>query len=139
MKVLYSTTATATGGRNGHAETSDGLLKVDLAVPKEMGGAGGKTNPEQLFACGYAACFENAMLHIARMQKIQLGPVTVTATVDLLPGSGGGFHLGVALHADIAGVTQEVAQGLMNVTHQVCPYSNALKGNVDVKLTATAR
>ena len=138
MSVLYSTQARAVGGRGGHVETSDGLLRADLAMPKELGGPGGATNPEQLFAAGYAACFESALRLIARKQRLPLTGAAVTATVQLLPTPEGGFKLGVALHTEVEGMDQAAAESLVEHAHQVCPYSNAIRGNVDVALSASA-
>jgi Ohr subfamily peroxiredoxin len=138
MSTLYSTRARAVGGRAGHVETDDGLLSVDLAPPASLGGPGGKTNPEQLFAAGYAACFENAVRHIARLQKLPLKGAAVTATVDLSPTPAGGFQLGVALETEIEGLDQAAAEALVAQAHQVCPYSNAVRGNIDVGLTVKA-
>src|SRR5688572_2355188 len=132
MPALYSTKARAVGGREGHAESDDGLLKVDLAIPKELGGKGGATNPEQLFAAGYAACFESALRHIARNQKLPLKGAAVTASVSLNRGAGG-FVLGVELEAEIEGLDQDTADILVAAAHKVCPYSNATRGNIDVK------
>jgi osmotically inducible protein OsmC len=137
MPALYSTKARAVGGREGHAESDDGLLKVDLAIPKELGGKGGATNPEQLFAAGYAACFESALRHIARNQKLPLKGAAVTASVSLNQGVGG-FVLGVELEAEIEGLDQDTADILVAAAHKVCPYSNATRGNIDVKLSAKA-
>lgn len=106
MSALYTTQARVVGGRAGHAETSDGLLKVDLAMPKELGGQGGATNPEQLFAAGYGACFESAIRFVARKQKLPLQDAAVTATVSLYPNDQGGFRLGVALAAETKGLDQ---------------------------------
>jgi lipoyl-dependent peroxiredoxin len=138
MAALYTTRARAVGGRAGHVESADGLLRVDLAMPAELGGAGGATNPEQLFAAGYAACFESALRLIARREKLALRDAAVTATVELLPTAEGGFQLGVALHAEVSGVDQAAAESLVHAAHAVCPYSNAVRGNVDVALTAQA-
>lgn len=138
MSALYTTKARVTGGREGHAETTDGLLKVDLAAPKELGGKGGATNPEQLFAAGYAACFESAMRFIARSQKLPLSDAAVSATVELHK-TDTGFRLGVALDAETTGLDQKAAEALVAAAHQVCPYSNAIRGNVDVALSTTAR
>ena len=135
--ALYTTQAHVTGGRAGHGETSDGLLKVDLAMPKELGGPGGATNPEQLFAIGYAACFESAVRFIARKQKLPLTDAGVTSTVSLLP-NGEGFKLGVALAVETKGLDQTAADALVSAAHQVCPYSNAIKGNIDVALSVKA-
>ncbi len=139
MDALYSTTAHTHGGRNGHVETTDGILKLDLAMPKELGGKGGGINPEQLFASGYAACFESAMRYVAQMQKISLKDASMTATVSLYPTHEGGFKLGVALHAFTEGLSQDDAETLVAKAHQVCPYSNAIRGNVEVGLKVTAK
>lgn len=135
--ALYTTQAHVTGGRAGHGETSDGLLKVDLAMPKELGGPGGATNPEQLFAIGYAACFESAVRFIARKQKLSLTDAGVTSTVSLLP-NGEGFKLGVALAVETKGLDQAAAEALVSAAHQVCPYSNAIRGNIEVALSVKA-
>jgi Ohr subfamily peroxiredoxin len=135
--ALYTTQAHVTGGRAGHGETSDGLLKVDLAMPKELGGPGGATNPEQLFAIGYAACFESAVRFIARKQKLPLTDAGVTSTVSLLP-NGEGFKLGVALAVETKGLDQAAAEALVSAAHQVCPYSNAIRGNIEVELSVKA-
>ncbi|KQO03584.1 MULTISPECIES: organic hydroperoxide resistance protein [unclassified Arthrobacter] len=138
MSALYTAVATATGdGRNGEARTDDGQLAVDLAVPKEMGGAGGATNPEQLFAVGYAACFHSALKLVAGRSKAKISDTAVTAEVSINPTDGGGFQLAVALHAEIGGVDQETADSLVEQAHQVCPYSNATRGNIDVTVDAT--
>ncbi|TPI51168.1 organic hydroperoxide resistance protein [Mesorhizobium sp. B3-1-7] len=138
MSALYSTQAHVTGGRNGHGETSDGLLKVDLAMPNELGGKGGATNPEQLFAVGYAACFESAVRFVARQQKLPLEDASVTSTVSLYPNDQGGFRLGVSLAAEIKGLDQAGAEALVSEAHKICPYSNAIRGNIDVALLAKA-
>ncbi|TIU35170.1 MAG: organic hydroperoxide resistance protein, partial [Mesorhizobium sp.] len=114
--ALYTTQAHVTGGRAGHGETSDGLFKVDLAMPKELGGPGGATNPEQLFAIGYAACFESAIRFVARKQKLSLTDAGVTSTVSLLP-NGEGFKLGVALAAETKGLDQAAAEALVSEAH----------------------
>ncbi|SKC70774.1 organic hydroperoxide resistance protein [Krasilnikoviella flava] len=138
MSAIYTAVATATGeGRDGRSRTDDGLLDVDLAIPKEMGGAGGATNPEQLFAAGYAACFHSALKLVARRQKAPLTDSAVVAEVSLLPTDEGGFRLAVALHAELGGVDQATADALVAAAHQVCPYSNATRGNVDVSVDAT--
>ncbi|MBB34985.1 MAG: organic hydroperoxide resistance protein [Hirschia sp.] len=140
MKTLYSTQARAVGGRTGHVKTNDGLLDVTLALPKEMGGAGGATNPEQLFAAGYAACFENAMRHIASTQKISLTGAAVTAHVSIgMKPEGPGFVLGVSLDAETEGLSQSEAEELVAKAHEVCPYSNATRGNIDVGLKVIAK
>jgi Ohr subfamily peroxiredoxin len=138
MSALYTAQARVTGGRNGHGETSDGLLKVDLAMPKELGGKGGATNPEQLFAVGYAACFESAVRFVARQQKLPLQDASVTSTVSLYPNDQGGFRLGVSLAVEIKGLDQTGAEALVSEAHKICPYSNAIRGNIDVALSAKA-
>ena len=135
MAAVYTATATATGeGRNGHAHSSDGQLDLDLAVPEEMGGAGGATNPEQLFAAGYAACFHNALKVVARRQKVAVDGSTVTAEVGIGPNGQGGYALEVVLRTELAGLDQQAAEALVEAAHQVCPYSNATRGNVPVTL-----
>ncbi|RKQ88081.1 Ohr subfamily peroxiredoxin [Solirubrobacter pauli] len=135
MKTLYTAEATVTGeGRDGHARTSDGVLDVDLAVPTEMGGSGGATNPEQLFAAGYAACFHSALRTIARREKTDLGESTITAHVGIGPNENRGFGLEVKLVVDLPDFGREEAQRLVEAAHQVCPYSNATRGNIDVTL-----
>lgn len=136
MTALYSTQARAVGGRAGHVQTDDGLLSVDLAMPKELGGKGGATNPEQLFAAGYAACFESAMRFLAGKQKLPLADASVTANVSLHPNGAGGFKLGVALAAETKGLDQQAAEALVSAAHEICPYSNAIKGNIEVALSA---
>lgn len=137
MSALYTAHAHVTGGRNGHGKTDDGLLEVNLAVPKAMGGAGGATNPEQLFAIGYAACFEGALQLVARRAKATLQDASINSSVSLLP-QGEGFKLGVALEVLTKGVDQATAEQLVAVAHQVCPYSNAVRGNIDVALSVKA-
>jgi Ohr subfamily peroxiredoxin len=137
VNVLYKTSAKATGGRDGHAATLDGALDVKLTTPKELGGAGGAgNNPEQLFAAGYAACFIGAMKFVAS----QGGPkvpadASVTSTVGIGPRSAGGFGLDIDLAVSLPGLAREEAAALVEKAHQVCPYSNATRGNVDVRLT----
>jgi lipoyl-dependent peroxiredoxin len=137
MKALYTASATATGdGRSGHTRSSDGVLDLDLAVPKEMGGPGGHlTNPEQLFAAGYAACFHSALKRVASSQKITLTDTAITVDVGIGPREQGGFGLTVAIEAELPGLDQATAQSLIDAAHQLCPYSNATRGNVDVNLT----
>ena len=136
MKIFYKANATATGGRNGHVETNDGVVSVDLAIPKEMGGPGGaKTNPEQLFAAGYAACFDSALQHVARQQKVKLEDTSVNASVGIGQRENGGFGLEVHLEVKIVGVDHAQAEKLVEETHQTCPYSNAVRGNVEVTTT----
>ncbi|MER5821826.1 organic hydroperoxide resistance protein [Streptomyces mirabilis] len=137
--TLYTTEALSTGdGRNGEVRSLDGVLDEVLAVPKEMGGPGGdRTNPEQLFAAGYAACFHNGLRLIAAQQDVKVPGSTVTSTVSLLSKEDGGFTLAVKLSAHLPGVEQATADRLVQTTHQVCPYSNATRGNIDVTLEAT--
>ncbi|WP_131795139.1 organic hydroperoxide resistance protein [Fluoribacter gormanii] len=138
MKALYTATARTHGGRNGHIETSDGLLRLDLAKPKELGGQGGSTNPEELFAAGYAACFESAMRHVANLQKISLQDVSILSQVSLYPTAEKGFKLGVEMHTHITGLNQKEAEALVAKAHEICPYSNAIRGNVDVEFKISA-
>lgn len=137
VKVAYSTAARATGGRDGTAETLDGKLKFDLSTPKELGGAGGEgTNPEQLFAAGYSACFIGAMKAVAGKLGTRVpADATVETTVGIGPREEGGFGLDIALKVDLPGLDRETAQALVDTAHQVCPYSNATRGNVDVRLS----
>lgn len=135
MKVLYQTRASATGGRNGHVVSADGVLDHRLAIPKELGGPGGAlTNPEQLFAAGYAACFDSALGFVAGQRKQKLSGTQVDATVGIGQREAGGFGLVVTLEVTIPELPRDEAQALLEATHQVCPYSNALRGNVDVTL-----
>lgn len=134
MKALYQTSALVTGGRDGIAKSNDGLLEVRLAAPKELGGKGGATNPEQLFAAGYAACFESALRHVARAQKIAIGDTSVEATVALGARDDGGFQLEVGLAVKVEGVEKSVAEKLVETAHNVCPYSHATRGNINVNL-----
>ena len=136
MSVVYTAVATATGdGRNGHARSSDGLVDLDLAVPTEMGCPGGGTNPEQLFAAGYAACFHSALKLVARQRQVALSDSAVTADVGIGPNDAGGFALEVTLHVELGGgIEQSAAEALVEAAHQVCPYSNATRGNVPVTL-----
>jgi len=137
-KDLYTAHATATGGREGHSATDDGLVNVDLALPKEMGGAGGATNPEQLFAVGYAACFQSALGVVGRRQKVDTSQSTVSTEVTLGVAPEGAFGLRVGIHVSIPGVGADTAQQLAEAAHQVCPCSNATHGNTEVTLTAEA-
>ena len=138
VDVKYTTTATATGGRDGRATTKDGALDVKLAPPKEMGGSGDGNNPEQLFAAGYSACFLGAIKAVAASDKS--GPKvpqdsTVTATVGIGPRSEGGFGITAALEVSLPGLEKSQAEALVQKAHQVCPYSNATRNNVDVQIT----
>ncbi|WP_010544299.1 organic hydroperoxide resistance protein [Sphingomonas elodea] len=137
VDVKYTTKATATGGRDGSARSEDGVLDVKLSTPKELGGAGGDgTNPEQLFAAGYSACFIGALKAVGAGMKIKVpADVSVTATVGIGPRSEGGFGITADLQVSLPGMDREEAQKLVDAAHQVCPYSNATRGNVDVGLT----
>ncbi|MET3710940.1 Ohr subfamily peroxiredoxin [Sphingomonas trueperi] len=137
VDVKYSTKATATGGRDGSARSEDGVLEVKLSTPKELGGAGGDgTNPEQLFAAGYSACFIGALKAVGAGMKIKVpADVKVTATVGIGPRSEGGFGITADLLIDLPGMDREEAQKLVDAAHQTCPYSNATRGNVNVGLT----
>ncbi len=137
MTILYTTRATVVGGRDGRARSEDGLLDVQLSMPKALGGKETGTNPEQLFAAGYAACFQSAMAHVARTQKIALAGSTVTGQVGLAAQEVG-FKLEVALEVETQGLSQADAEALVATAHQVCPYSNATRGNVDVAITVKA-
>jgi lipoyl-dependent peroxiredoxin len=141
MSTLYSTKVTAIGGRNGTVRSDDGLLELSLALPEALGGRGKATNPEQLFAAGYAACFENAVIHVARTQsgKFQENDIEVVAEVGLVPNGQGGFALTVTLNVAIADLDQEAAERFVHQAHAVCPYSNAVKGNIDVAIAVTVR
>ncbi len=135
MKILYTAKATATGGRDGHVQSADGSLNIDVRVPKEMGGAGGNyANPEILFAAGYSACFDSALNLIIRMEKIETGTTSVTAEVSLGKNENHVYGLAVTLEVEVPGVDRAVAESLVQKAHQVCPYSNATRGNIDVKL-----
>jgi osmotically inducible protein OsmC len=134
--ILYTATATATGGREGQATSSDGALSVALSTPRELGGSGGGgTNPEQLFAAGYAACFLSALKLVAGKQKVALpSATTVTGTIGIGPVPSG-FALKAQLTIRAPGVDRDQLRGLVDQAHQVCPYSNATRGNVEVMLT----
>lgn len=135
IEKIYTAHATATGGRNGHVASSDGVLDLEVRMPKEMGGSGGAyTNPEQLFAAGYAACFDSALNLVIRTQKVSTGTTTVTAAVSLGKNNNGGYGLSVKLQVAIPDVAPELAQELIEKAHQVCPYSNATRGNIEVEL-----
>ncbi len=134
MTTLYTTSATASAGRNGQVSTDDNKLNVALSYPKEMGGTGEATNPEQLFAAGYSACFSNAILHVAKEMKVAIKTAPTTATVGIGANETGGFALTVALSIELE-LDQQDAVNLVKTAHQVCPYSNAVRNNIDVKLT----
>ena len=133
MKTMYTATATASGdGRNGHTETDDGLISTDVRVPKEMGGPGGATNPEQLFAAGYAACFHSALKVVGKDADLTDSAVSASVSIGTL--ESGGFGLAVELDVHAPKLDADTAQQLVEKAHQVCPYSNATRGNVDVSL-----
>ena len=133
-KVVYTAHATSTGGRDGTSSTSDGQVSVKLALPKEMGGNGGGTNPEQLFAMGYSACFIGAMKFVAGQKKVALpADTSITADVGIGP-IPTGFGIQVTLHINVPGVAREIVEEVVNAAHIVCPYSNATRGNIDVTL-----
>lgn len=139
MEPVYTATATTTAGRGGHAKTDDGHLDLHLSVPKGLGGPGGDgTNPEQLFALGYSACFGGAMALAAKEKKIALSNVSITAKVSIGK-QGGGFGLAVELIGHLPEVPQADAQALMEATHKICPYSKATRNNIEVKLTAEGK
>ena len=136
MNILYTAEAVVEGGRAGHGRTSDGKLTVELSVPREMGGEGGRgTNPEQLFAVGYAACFQSALLSVAQGRKLDASDSEITARVGIEPVPSGGFWLVAALDLDAPQLTRDVAVELMKRAHETCPYSRATRGNVEVALT----
>ncbi|GGM29861.1 organic hydroperoxide resistance protein [Promicromonospora citrea] len=136
---IYTAVATSTGdGRaGGRAASDDGVLDLTLAVPKAMGGPGGGTNPEQLFAAGWASCFHSALKGVAAAQKITIADSAVIAEVGIHPTEGGAYGLSAALHVELSGVDQATADSLVEAAHQVCPYSNATRGNIDVTVDAT--
>jgi osmotically inducible protein OsmC len=138
VKTLYTAEALATGeGRDGHGRTSDGKLDLDLATPPELGGSGNGTNPEQLFAVGYAACFHSALRLVARAEKADLSDSAVGARVSLGQLDNGGFGLAVELEISLPNLDHAEAQRLTEKAHQVCPYSNATRGNIEVTLSVT--
>jgi Ohr subfamily peroxiredoxin len=140
MSTLYSTRVTAVGGRSGTVRSEDGLLDLQLAMPTALGGKGRATNPEQLFAAGYAACFENAVIHVARgrAEKVKDNDIVVVAEVGMSPDGQGGFALSVSPDVTITGLDQASAEAIVAAAHEVCPYSNAVKGNIDVAITVTS-
>lgn len=136
-KVLYTAEAHVTGGRvAGHGRTSDGALEVDLRTPSELGGEGGGTNPEQLFAVGYAACFESALAAVARRQKLEPGEIEIDSKAMLVTGENRSFTVAVELAVTLPSLEGESAVELVRAAHAVCPYSNATRGNIEVELTA---
>ena len=134
VKKLYTAEATVTGGRAGHARSSDGVLEADLRIPEALGGPGGGTNPEQLFAVGYAACFQSALGTVGRRQKVDTADSAVTAQVSIGAIGAGAFGLAVTLRVSIPLVDEDRARELVEAAHAVCPYSNATRGNIDVEL-----
>jgi Ohr subfamily peroxiredoxin len=140
-KALYTAEAHVTGGRaEGHGRTSDGLLEVDLRLPAEMGGEGGGTNPEQLFAVGYAACFEGAIGTVARRMKLEAGDVAIDSKASLITTEERGFTVAVELHVSLPSIDDAAAAvDLVRAAHEVCPYSNATRGNIDVLLSANGQ
>jgi Ohr subfamily peroxiredoxin len=140
-KAVYTAEATVTGGRaEGHGATSDGTLDVQLRLPSEMGGQGGGTNPEQLFAVGYAACFEGAIGVVGRREKVEVGDVSIDSKVGLITTEERGFNVAVELDVTLPQVDDaEQAKRIVAAAHEVCPYSNATRGNVEVKLTANGQ
>jgi osmotically inducible protein OsmC len=140
MASLYSTKVTASGGRHGSIRSEDGLLDLKLALPRALGGRGDATNPEQLFAGGYAACFENAILHVSRDAGHRFADdnIDVAARIDLRNETGG-FVLSAALAVMIAGIDQQTAERLVQAAHAICPYSNAIRGNVVVVISVSVR
>ncbi|WP_300677918.1 organic hydroperoxide resistance protein [Nocardioides sp.] len=136
MTPIYTATAVATGdGRNGHIESTDGILNADVRMPVELGGSGGATNPEQLFAAGYAACFHSALRLVAQQAGADVSESEVVADVSIGTVEGGGFGLAVALEITLPRVEREQAEALVAQAHQVCPYSNATRGNIEVALS----
>jgi Ohr subfamily peroxiredoxin len=135
--VVYTANATVTGGRGGHGRTNDGLLDVDLERPPEMGGQGGGTNPEQLFAIGYAACFQSALARVANRRDLVADDTTIESHVHLIPNSQGNYRLAVELDVTLPSIDDAaIAAELIHGAHELCPYSNATRGNVNVRVTA---
>ncbi len=138
MTPIYTAAATASGGRNGRVDSDDGFVALDLKIPKAMGGPGGGSNPEQLFAAGYSACFHSAMQFVAGQQQIDVSGSTVTGHVGIGENDAGpGFKLGVTLDVDLPSLDQAAAEALVATAHTVCPYSNATRGNIGVTLNVT--
>jgi lipoyl-dependent peroxiredoxin len=136
MEKLYTAVVTATGGRNGHVESADKLVNFDFRYPKALGGANDNyLNPELLFAAGYSACFDSALNRTIGLEKVKTGITTVTAHVHFMKLDNGGFGLGVDLDVEVPGVEHAVAVDLVNKAHQICPYSNATRGNIAVNIT----
>ena len=141
MANLYSTKVRASGGRHGSIRSEDGLLDLRLALPRELGGKGDATNPEQLFAGGYAACFENALLHVSldAGHRFADDDITVAARIGLSRNETGGFVLAAALAVAMVGIDRQTAERLVQGAHAICPYSNAIRGNVDVAISVSVR
>lgn len=138
MKTLYTAEATATGGRNGHVKSSNGVLDVQVRMPKALGGANDDfMNPEMLFAAGYAACFDSALNLVIKQESVATGETSVNAKISIGQLENGGFGLAGELAVNVSGVSQEKAQELVEKAHQVCPYSNATRGNVAIELIVT--
>ncbi|SEN06191.1 peroxiredoxin, Ohr subfamily [Chryseobacterium taichungense] len=138
MKTLYTTKVTATGGRNGHVKSDNGILDLDVKMPKALGGANDDfANPEMLFAAGYSACFDSALNRVISLSKIKTSETTVTAEVSIGQIDNGGFGLAVQLDVNIPGVSIEEAQSLTEKAHEICPYSNATRNNIEVRLSVT--
>lgn len=138
MKTLYTIAATATGGRNGHVRSENGVLDLEVRMPKSLGGANDEySNPEMLFAAGYSACFDSALNRVIKLSNTPAGETTVTASVSIGQIDNGSFGLAVKLHANIPNVSMEVAKSLIDKAHQVCPYSNAIRGNIEVILSVS--
>ncbi len=138
MKTLYTTSVTAKGGRDGHVKSENGILELDVRTPKALGGASDDfANPEMLFAAGYSACFDSALNLVIKRSKIETGETSVQAKVSIGQIENGGFGLAVELNVNIPGVSLEEAQSLVEQAHQVCPYSNATRNNIEVQLAVT--
>ena len=138
--IMHSAQAKSIGGRDGRIESNDQALTLELTMPRNLGGRAreGATNPEQLFAAGYAACFGNAVIHVARQAKVNVGEISIDAKVDLLMNADNLPTLGVVLHANLPGVDQAQAEDIVAQAHRGCPYSRAIRGNVDVQLIVTS-
>lgn len=132
MNKLYEAVVTSKGGRNGKVKSSDGILDLNVAVPKEMGGEGGATNPEQLFGAAFASCFEQALIHFAPIHNIKLDDTSVTASVSVSTDDSGAFNLGVKLEVTLIGCDDP--ERLIKIAHSACPYSKAVRGNIPVEI-----
>ena len=138
MKTLYTTSVTAKGGRDGHVKSENGILELDVRTPKALGGGSDDfANPEMLFAAGYSACFDSALNLVIKRSKMETGETTVTAKVSIGQIENGGFGLAVELAVNVPGVSLKEAQSLVEQAHQVCPYSNATRNNIEVQLALT--